>query len=948
MLFVFLVSLAGVNNAALASPALPDAPVVSATTGGISLSWQVPPVEITQAADGQVAVKVAGVENETAPGVPELPVLSLLVAIPPQASPSIQMGKISMQTRALTGQMRLAPKAQPVKRADGTEIEVDETSLAPSSPQMLATFEEVGIMRGVRLGRLVLRPVLLEGSQFTVYTHVQLNLNFNALVVPSSIQDDVLIDQVRAAVVNPSQVQSTLDNQPAGNVIPLPAPPSSAPVMIMEISQSGIYTVSYEQLNSAGFGPASVDPRNIHILHGTVEVAYEWVNASGATITQDGTFAAGETLRFYARPTISRWATFDTFTLSVLDTPGTLMTSRSAAPGSGTTGVVYYEKAFEQNIIYTPDAYFTPPMDATRNNDPWVWDEMRAGESRSYSFNLGSVGSAQDGVLTLHMNGFTVSGHNVEVTLNGSYLGTITWTGKTYQKGMISIPAGRLMASGNTLGIRITSSSYDGVWVDAFSVRYPQGSDAVAGDAPFLGGNCTGTCKFTVNITSPTTALAYNVVDAHLPVRLTGFTTGTNTLTLQDAVSSSWPGYFVTTAPKTFTPNTTLRKKTALLTAATTGAQYVVIAHPNFLAGVDTLVNHRTSKGLSVVKENVKAIYDNFANGIPTPQAIQDYLKAAYASWSPKPQYVVLVGDATWDVKDYLTDSGNSNVSYIPSFLMQVDNFTNEEAADNRFATVEGTDNLADLMIGRLPVNSTAELSTMITKIVNYENNPPTGDWRKKGTVVADHPLAGDYPFYQAANNLYTTMGTLILLRQKIYYQVNYPTGADTRNAIIQAWNAGTALITFNGHSSFHQWGGKSPNELFFHIDNVPSLTNGYKLPALLELTCFSSQFHMPGFTALDEAIVRSAAGGAIITFGSTGPGYSGSHVILGNGFIGALRTGNATAGQAMAAGKLKLITEDPNHKYLADTFTLLGDPAVTIAVDVLNIKQMFIPAVSK
>ena len=68
---------------------------------------------------------------------------------------------------------------------------------------------------------------------------------------------------------------------------------------------------------------------------------------------------------------------------------------------------------------------------------------------------------------------------------------------------------------------------------------------------------------------------------------------------------------------------------------------------------------------------------------------------------------VLLVGDGSTDPKQYRS---SSPVTRIPPFLATVDAWMGETAVDNRYVAVDGDDNLPDMMLGRLPVNSVDEL----------------------------------------------------------------------------------------------------------------------------------------------------------------------------------------------------------------------------------------------
>ena len=101
------------------------------------------------------------------------------------------------------------------------------------------------------------------------------------------------------------------------------------------------------------------------------------------------------------------------------------------------------------------------------------------------------------------------------------------------------------------------------------------------------------------------------------------------------------------------------------------------------------------------------------------PSAIRDFIAYAYQSWQPPTaQYVFLVGDGHLDPRNYRWT--NERI-FIPAYLLPVDNYISETASDNRYVTVSGSDNFPDLMIGRLPIKTSAEAGMYISKLISYE-----------------------------------------------------------------------------------------------------------------------------------------------------------------------------------------------------------------------------------
>ena len=70
-------------------------------------------------------------------------------------------------------------------------------------------------------------------------------------------------------------------------------------------------------------------------------------------------------------------------------------------------------------------------------------------------------------------------------------------------------------------------------------------------------------------------------------------------------------------------------------------AQLLVISHPDFVAGLDPLVQARIAEGYTVEVVDVDQVYSQFAFSLFDPQAIKDYIATATAPvaqirrWTP-------------------------------------------------------------------------------------------------------------------------------------------------------------------------------------------------------------------------------------------------------------------------------------------------------------------------
>jgi hypothetical protein len=331
----------------------------------------------------------------------------------------------------------------------------------------------------------------------------------------------------------------------------------------------------------------------------------------------------------------------------------------------------------------------------------------------------------------------------------------------------------------------------------------------------------------------------------------------------------------------------------------------------------------RASQGLKVAVETVEAIYAAFGDGRPEPEAIRAFLEYSYTTWDLPPTFVLLVGDGTSDPRRY---NPAHSATWIPPYLAEVDPWSGETAADNRYVMLQGEDNLPEMLIGRLPVNSRAELDTVVSKIVQYELAPAGGPWNEKMILAADNPDgAGDYP---SASERVAGILPPDIQQQRLYLQPDTASASLERQGLLDAWDAGAGLVMFNGHASVHQW----TAEILLHMNDVSALNNGARLPVVLEMTCFTGSFQIPGSPALDEALLLQSTGGAIAVWGPTGLGIGTGHEILAIGFLNSVFGAPKVAlGEAALYGKIKLAIETPAFADLIDTYTLLGDPATAL-----------------
>jgi hypothetical protein len=246
----------------------------------------------------------------------------------------------------------------------------------------------------------------------------------------------------------------------------------------------------------------------------------------------------------------------------------------------------------------------------------------------------------------------------------------------------------------------------------------------------------------------------------------------------------------------------------------------------------------------------------------------------------------------------------------------------------------------------------------MVDKILLNETNPPQGQWRNNVSYVSadsywangtwdDGGIGNPNGFWGFSDSLIAQYSQLNA--DRIYFNacdpnsvpacaLPYPTYATTLNvekAITSAISTGRLIVNYIGHSSQTAWLSKGTLSPWFFAadsaqDDVTPLTNGARMPLVLEMTCFTGMFQIPYLTTLAEANVRRANGGALASWAASGQGLAAGHDRLDVGFFDAvLKNGARYIGIATDAGKVQAIS----YPDLLDTFILFGDPASRLQI---------------
>ncbi len=121
-------------------------------------------------------------------------------------------------------------------------------------------------------------------------------------------------------------------------------------------------------------------------------------------------------------------------------------------------------------------------------------------------------------------------------------------------------------------------------------------------------------------------------------------------------------------------------------------AQLVIITYPDFAAAAQTWAQYRQAQGISTEVVDIRDVYDEYEYGQSSSASIKNFLQYAANNWQTPPQYVLLLGDASFDCKNY---EGLGYTNLVPSKM--VNTVYTETGSDDALADFDG-DGLAELV----------------------------------------------------------------------------------------------------------------------------------------------------------------------------------------------------------------------------------------------------------
>lgn len=666
------------------------------------------------------------------------------------------------------------------------------------------------------------------------------------------------------------------------------------------IQGRGIYEVTQKQLEGAGFVVEEADLLHIRLYHRGQRQPLFIQKLDNNTYT----------LQFFAPESDSLYSLEDVYILKregeVDGFTTFLKPEESTHTGSNIENNSYLAIShLEENTIYFPQV---------KEGDHWLWNALPVGQKSEYQVEISNIAPGPGHIKVRIWSGTettTAPDHHICVDINGVNIIDAKWDGMGSHILEGEISDGLFVKGKNNLLIVTTgdtgavAENNDLDWIEVQYPRYP------LAEVDYL--EFTGAGKDLL-IRGFTGAVAiFDVTEPDNTVNVGNYSTSKSGIAFSPENDQMYAavgpkGYLSTISIEPLINNPDLHQPGS-------GSEYIAIGPQDLLLPLQPLLDYYREQGDHVSTISVDAIYDQFNHGIAEPEGIRLFIQYASEHWSPKPKYILLVGDSTYDPKGY---ANSPELNRLPTFFVMTD-YGGQTASDVKFALLDD-DQLPDIAVGRIPARDVSQVKIFVDKMMLYYRSGSAESWRGKVLTIAD---GQEQSFSTDARAFINGLSGL-------YQAQSYAPEAGVSGAnptITDYFNDGFFIIAYFGHGSLTMWG----KDRLFTVDDVADLHN-LDFPIVLNFTCLNGLFTHPKVVSMSEVFLFQANGGAVAVLGPTSLTLPADQSALSLPLAENLADRTLPSlGEALLSAQRKVPVDQPGAKDVMLTFLLFGDPGLRL-----------------
>jgi len=732
----------------------------------------------------------------------------------------------------------------------------------------------------------------------------------------------------------------------------------------IKVDKSGMYKLTYEQLQSMGFD-VSANPANIAIFGNggsllpedsdlfrhddLVENPIEVVGGN------DGNFGPGDYVLFYAEgPVVWSYNYFtDNFShqtnyydnysyyfVTTLGQAGKRVAQMGAPQGASVLEVNEFtdfqtHEIDQRNLAGTGRIFYGEMFDFN--------------SSYQFSFNFPNIIKTPDAKFYGEFASISSASNNFQISINGTVLKTLVMPTisetNNYQIADKKSTEFSFMPSSDDIVVKLVyqrSSNSASGYLNYFDLNVKR-QLVMAGNQMMFREHVTQSGIDVLRYKLGNATNAIQVWDITNPLEAASVNTTLNGNTLVFDSPKDTLRQFIAFNSQEFYAPEFVEKVANQNLHALKNIDYVIVTSPDFLTQANKLADfHSRADGFDVYVTTPQIIANEFASGSADITGIRDFMKMLYDVSDPgdEVKYLLLFGDASYDYKGVLDISKSNFVSTWES--TESWNIVNSVASDDYYGYLDdgeggenNSGNKLDIGIGRFVVSSQAQADMAINKSIYYATNTPTvmAPWRNMITFVADDDdnnlhmiqsgqlsdiVGENFPVYNV-DKIYIDA----------YNQVSTPAGQrvpDVNQAINDRMEKGALIMNYSGHGGEIGWG----HEQFLQIADINSWTNYDRMPIFITATCEFSRYDDPTRVSAGELVFLNSKGGAVALFSTARATYASSNLTL-NKAIYEDNIFTKEGGEYPRFGdvirKAKKQANSNDKKFI-----LIGDPALRLA----------------
>src|SRR5690606_12806639 len=252
--------------------------------------------------------------------------------------------------------------------------------------------------------------------------------------------------------------------------------------------------------------------------------------------------------------------------------------------------------------------------------------------------------------------------------------------------------------------------------------------------------------------------------------------------------------------------------------------------------------------------------------------------------------------------------------------------------------------NLLDIGIGRVPAKNFDEAKNFVDKVYAYHDAQSHGPWRNNLTFLADDE---DQNLHLEDAEIITNTASNIapvFNQQKIYldaFQQESGSGGSRYPQVNQMVNNvifnGTLIWNYTGHGGPR----RLAEETILDQEVVNNWNNENRLPLFMTATCDFAPYDNPQINSIGENILLRPQTGAIALMTTTRVVFAFSNRIMNDNYL-RIALQPLPDGRYLSLGEAAMQAKNFTYQNSGDItnnrkFTLLGDPAMTVAYPILS-----------